>query len=339
MFEFQVLLANVIVPSAIVLAFVLSAFAIGRRKRHESDLDENDLDREPVQGGLPESEQLSGVQVAVGAVAAGLAIFVAFGMRIDFSFWPEDAWQRVAIASVIVAGTTALSALILRGRHPTLLSVPVFVGLFVAAGVIFPTGEAWEFLQKEKVRWYSFLIIVPIVCLLASGRFSGRLLGTLALAWIPATVAAAFLTSQSFMKVTEPILAYASVLGVLGIARLIRKDSQFLVGAIPPVIFALAGSVSQAQFNSFLGLRNALSFAAISQVAVVAAFGSILVIKSRSRFEMQGLSSGPTVGRWAHAAVVLFALGGAAAIVAWTCVEAGVDVGGGVSGGAGEDEW
>ncbi|MFK7736047.1 MAG: hypothetical protein AB8B50_08475 [Pirellulaceae bacterium] len=329
MFELQVLVANVLVPGGIALVLACLALVVVRKRSLVSDIVSSGSDAESPAVGLDSDDRLDGLQVAVGALAAAAAIFTAFGLRNEFSLWPEDTWQRIAIASCVVCCTVAVSAVVLHGRHRTLLCIPVFIALFVATGMIFPTGEAWEFLQKEKVRWYSFLIIVPVVSLLASVRCPGRLLGTLALAWIPATVAAAFLTAQSFMRVTEPILAYASVLGVLGIIRLLRADSQFLVGAIAPVVFALSGSVAQAQFNSFLGLKNSLSFAAISQVAVVAAFASILVIKSRAKYGMRDLNSGPSIGRWAHAAVVLFALGCAAALIAWTFVEAGV----------GEDEW
>lgn len=252
MFELKILLINVVLPSVITVLTILLV-----RKMSVSALDHT-------------------VIVACGAV---VAIWLAVALRTEFSFWHEDAWMRmpvgmigVALAAILTTELRSIIAVWLVRASATL----------VAAYLIFPTGEVWKDLLPSQNMWIFFCVVSTLVGWFLIEQQPPRRAAVLGLSWIALFAAAAFLTSQSFLKVTEPLLAVSSVVGCLSLASLTASSTKLVAASAGPVLFALSAEVSSAQFNSYLELPNSLSWLAMSSPALAALLTQIAARKTDS---------------------------------------------------------
>jgi hypothetical protein len=139
-------------------------------------------------------------------------------------------------------------------------------------------------------------------------------------AWITCFAAAAFLTAQSFMKVTEPLLAISAVIGCFAIAVLVTGKQGLLPGAAGPCLAAFGAAVANAQFNSYLGLSDYLSWLAIFSPAWVA----LCALPWIARRPPADAKNWPAALATAIGAAIVVA-----AVVVWTQLAAG----------GGEEEW
>ncbi len=310
MFPAKILLANILVP--IIVATGSSLIAKFRARRSLGQVEDDEL-AAPRTG----RSQFEGL---LGAVAAALAIWLAFGLRNGFSIYPvDDAWMRIPFATLLVAVggilTLPLGGL---GRWTVRLGF-----LAVASWTVFPTGENWGFLWDSRYYWVTALAISSWIGWFGIEIRAPRDSGILALAWIPCFASAAFLTAQSFMKVTEPMLAISSVIGCFAIAALALRRGELLHGAAGPCLLASAAAIANAQFNSYLGLSDFLSGLAILSPAIVTC-SSIPFLARR-----KGQESVVTARKRGMPVTVAVSLMVSAAVVVWTQV---------ASGGA-EEEW
>ncbi|MCA9132207.1 MAG: hypothetical protein KDA45_03600 [Planctomycetales bacterium] len=307
MFEFKLLLINVLLPSAVILLAVLAAWggaprAVSRREA----VDAASLPGEPTAG--DRSRGLQGVQrgtATLMTVAAVVAFALAFGLRTEFVLWPEDAWMRLSLG-VTVVGVAAILAVWIPWS-PLAWAVRLLAVGLATYGMI-PRGEAWEFLLPSENYWLAAMWLSVSVGWWSIVRRSPAQAAVLGLAWIPSVAAAAFLTAQSFLKVTEPLLAVASILGWLSLFSWPRWSGALANAAAGPCLFALAAAVASAQFNSYLGLPDSLSWLAMSCPAIVGLLG--LPWTSRG-----------TAGHAAKSYVLLSVLSSlllAAVVVGWT---------------------
>lgn len=310
MFTAKILLANVLVPVILSTASALTAKFLRRSARDEVDGGQQAVseNRRPL------------LDVAIGALAAAAAIWLAFGLRNGFAFFPaDDAWLRIPTAAILVAVCAVLTVPV-----PGLIRWVVRLGSLVAASwIVFPAGEAWEFLLPSRTFWIAALAGCSCIGWLGIESRSARESGILALSWIPCFAATAFLTAQSFMKVTEPLLAVSSVVGCLGIAGIVSRRSELLLGAAGPCLLTSAAAAANAQFNSYLGLSDWLTCLAMFSPAIVAVCGMPFLSQPTSS---QTGSSTIHLGAFA---TVIASLAVAIAIVVWTVVVAG----------GGEEEW
>jgi hypothetical protein len=259
-FEIKILLLNVILPSAIML----TAIVIARFLHHPEP--------PPTDGNVDGSAVLSqqiGTRTASAVVvlATVLAIWSAFALRNEFAVWHEDAWMRlpfgmtiVAVASLVTIWITATWA----------VAVVRLLGVLAAAFLIFPQGETWDFLLPTRTYWIGAVAGSCWAAWMLIDRRSSREAAIQGLGWIVLFAAAAFLTAQSFLKVTEPLLAVSAVIGCLSLASLLANSPRTVVFAAGPSLFTLSGAVASAQFNSFLGLPDMLSWLAMSTPAISA---------------------------------------------------------------------
>ncbi len=247
-------------------------------------------------------------------------MWLVFGLRHGWSL--EDAWLKIPVGTALVA----LGSLWPAGRG-TALTMQLFgwtarLGLLLAAAMmVFPTGEGWEFLLPARPTWLATMIVSASAAWWLLARLTSRQAGWLGLGWIALTAASAFLTAQSFLKVTEPLLAVASLLGCFSLAALFRGRGQLLMAAAGPCLFAYASIVATAQFNSFLGLSDWLSWLSMSAPALSAGVVALVsqVVRGRNR------------GEWiVWLASLIGCLALAAAVVLWTLL---------ATGGGGESEW
>jgi hypothetical protein len=240
--------------------------------------------------------------VISGATAAALG--VAFGLRNGWALWHEDAWMRWPTAVVLVALAGAVTAGLTSSWLVWTLRI---LATLIASGVIFPTGEAWGFLWPARFQWWAVMTISTVVGWSLCHVQPPKLAAFLGLNWIVLLVAAAYLTSQSFLKVTEPLMAVASVLGCLSLFSLGGRTSQWVSLAAGPCLFATSAAVASAQFNSFLGLPDRLSWftMATPSLLAVAAYG----------FTTASATRGP--GRYAVLCLIV-SLALAATVIGWT---------------------
>ncbi len=300
MFELQVLLSNLVAPSIVVLFGWL------------------------VCRSLPRDRALRVLPYVLTA-CSGLAIWLALAVRNGFSWWPEDAWQKVPIAALIVAGAAVIdelfrakpyveSAVVPTGAssRPTNLSlsaisqlIAIALAVALAAWLIFPRGDAWAELQSQQNQWCTVVTLAASFAWWGVAGCQPRVAATVGLATIPLLIASAFLTSLSLMKVTEPLIAVASVLGCCSLIDLRLSGRRSLPIMIAPSLFAMSGFVAHASFQSYLNLPRTLYFLAMLSPAIVALAARVSQRKSAR------LAIGVTVGL----ALVL-----AATVSVWTYV-------------------
>ncbi len=311
MFELQILFGNVFVPALLVIvSAIASQFtpAISRAR----------------------------FTPFVLAVASGIAICSAMAIRNGFAWWPEDAWQRVPIASLFVTvvaigiaalgnrgdstkdsasdsgssavGNQAESNANLNSNSSPLAIVQWFaisVAAFIAAWLVFPSGESWAELQSQRLQWCSVIALAASLAWWGIVGCHSSVATTVGFATIPLLIASAFLTSLSIMKVTEPLIAVATVLGICSLLDLRKKVRRSLPMLFAPTLFATAGFLAHANFQSYLGLPRTLYFLAMLSPAIVALAARMAQRKST---------------RFAVALTICLAILLAAGVAAWTYV-------------------
>lgn len=264
MFELQILFGNVIAPAAfMIVGWIVVRF-------------------------LP-LEARARFSPTVMALISGAAIWAAIAIRNGFAWWPEDAWQQVPIAALIVA-FVAVTGELLRGRIESRTSMQsdssvetqrssttaviqwTAVALAAAFGawLTFPSGETWAELQSQRNQW---CLVIALASSLAWWGIAGckePVAVTIGFATIPLLIASAFLTSLSIMKVTEPLIAVATVLGIASLFDWRSKVRKSLPVVFAPALFAMSGFIAHASFQSYLGLPRTLYFLAMLSPAIVA---------------------------------------------------------------------
>ena len=185
--------------------------------------------------------------------------------------------------------------------------------------MVFPTGEAWEFLLPERTTWIAIISVCSLIAWCLGDQHHRKIPGVLCLAFIPLLAASAMLMAQSFLGVTEPMLAVSSVLGCVALVGLWAKIRWLADRAMGPSLFCAAACISNAQFNSYLGLTNWISFLAVAAPALVA--GVSLPFVSNSSAGKKWIGVVVTLG-------LAFCL--AAGLVIWTMS---------LTAGGGEEDW
>ncbi len=288
MFELKVLAINVLLPAA--AAVVGAVIALRIKGANSSQHSERSVDF------------VRSVPIGIATI---VAIWGAVAFRNEWAVWHEDAWMRfptgvalVALAAVVTAGLNNVWIVwLLRGG-----------AVFVAALAVFPLGEAWEFLLPKRHIWLSTITLGTVVGWFCIERRQPLASAILGIGWILILIAAAYLTSQSFLKVTEPLMAVAAVLGCLSLLSLRRGSPQLLGVAAGPCLFASSSAIASAQFNSFLGLPDTLSWLAILAPASAAAVTDWTCASANARGRLyQSL--------WL---TLIVCVGLAAVIIAWT---------------------
>ncbi len=267
MFELTVLGINVVLPAVVTLVAIAGALRLNRTFAKQQ------LPVDPtVPAALKGNDRTRVVDFAgrlLVAAASALAIWLAVALRNQWSLWHEDAWMRMPVGVALVA----LAAGVTSGLKLSWLTWLIrAAAVLLAAQVVFPVGEAWAFLLPVKHVWLASMVLSTLIGWFLVERRQARQAAGLGLGWILLLIAAAYLTSQSFLKITEPLMAVASVLGCLGLANLWSGVPQLIATAAGPCLFALAAAVASAQFNSFIGLPDALSWFAMSTPAMAALF-------------------------------------------------------------------
>ncbi|MEM8733757.1 MAG: hypothetical protein AAGG44_06035 [Planctomycetota bacterium] len=270
MFELKILLANVAAPAAVlVVAMLIDLFLLGSRSSPAADRTDESVSAKHFAS--------STGSALVGSLGASLAIWIAFGMRNDFVWWSEDHWQRIPLAAAIVALGIFLSTLF-PSRY-RLLAIAVFgiLALGYSANLVTPQGESWAEVVEPRILWLGLLVAGPILSALLLCKLQAPIQGWTLFSWVAASVAAAFLAAQSFMRVTEPMLAYATLFGITGIYCAVRQRIEFAICVALPTTFAMAASAAHGQFNSYLGLSNGITFLSMSQTALTTVVAFALI--------------------------------------------------------------
>ena len=297
MFELQILLANIVVPAATIL--IVCLLTLRNNFTH-----------------------------LVIAASSGLAIWAAFAIRVGFAWWPEDAWQKVPVAAILISTMAiivdsfrqklvrskdnASSAEDVSKANPKLRSTSldlVFVVAIAAAAaraamLIYPSGDAWASIQDQRVQW---CVVMTLAASLGWWGLAGcqpSVASTVGFATIPLLIASAFLNSLSMMKVTEPLIAIATVLGLCSLIDLRLSGRRSLPVMIAPTLFAMSGFIAHANFQSYLGLPRTLYFLAMLSPAIVALVARMAQQKT-TRFAIGltvvlALLLAVSIGAWAY---------------------------------------
>lgn len=275
MFILQIVLANIVVPCVTSVAALLAARKISPaanltagRETGTGDVAAGEQSR--TQAELPIHAHWPS-QVLV-AIAAAAAVIAAFALRNGFEAWSEESWLRIPAGVAVVA----LASLLPTSSLAAIAWLVRFALLALGAWIVFPTGESWDFLLPKRTEWIATMTLaagVPWWCL---SKLPSRVGGVLSLSLIACFAASAFLTAQSFLKVTEPIFAVSSLLGCVGIAAILfsrsheRVGRATLQGTAGVALFAFAAIVGNSQFNSYLGLTDRLTQFAMCTPALAA---------------------------------------------------------------------
>ena len=293
MFELKILAANILLPIAILTCTLWGLRIVALRNRFP---------------------QPTGLQLATSLLilSSMLALWLALVLRVEVAraWWPEDAWARVPVAFCIVGLASIVSVWI--SIKPIFWTVRA-VGLLLAAIAIIPRGEAWEFLRPMIGIWVAVLVISSFLGWLLIERLPGKSAGVLGLGWIACVAAAAFL-SKDFMRVTEPLLAVACILGCASLATLRTGRTNLIDGVAGPCLFGSGAIVASAQFNSFAGLPDALSWLAISSPAI-AALATFVVPNKRM--------DDKAPGRRSSTLIIIACATVAVSVVLWTIIASG----------------
>ncbi len=270
MFEIKVLAANVLLPAGMMLVAIVVHWWLIRRDAANDQQVEQESGASDHEAG--QKTRLPQFAEALTGMLSGLAILGAYALRIDWTLWPQDSWARIPSAACIVA-----LAAVIASFMPAVIGWPLrFGGLAFAAYSVFPRGEAWEDLASQETLWVGAVALGTGPAWLAITYLPPRIAGTLSAAWILLAVAAAFLTAQSFMRVTEPMMAVASIFGMVAIGTWIVGSPVLIQGGIGPALFAMSAGSSNAQLNSYLGITNYLPTLAILAPACAAIVAALL---------------------------------------------------------------
>ncbi len=283
MLELQIFLSNILVPCLLLSATIAGwAYLFADRPNRSNPVRSNPVRTNP----LPTNpvEENSADRAAAEPVghaehrAAGLvllaaiaALWMAFGLRVGWTFWPEDSWTRLPHLFAL-AGFGCWCSCLTANKPLPLKAVgwilcAVCIG--IAADLMIPTGESWLFLLPKKSLWWSLMWAGPLLSQWSGQRMERRTVACLGLAWILCIAACAFLTS-SFLRITEPLFAISSILGCAGLGTLLSKRTNYLACLTGPSTFAVAAIVANAQFNSYAGLPDSLSWLAMSSLPLAA---------------------------------------------------------------------
>ena len=263
MFELTVLGTNILLPSLVVLLGAAVAIAVTRPRAGAAT---STATSSPATYSTAQPWLL--LRSLLVGTAVTLALWAAVGLRNQFSLWPDDAWLRMPHAVALIA----LAAGVTVGmQHMWLGWLIRSLAVGLAAWMVFPTGESWDFLLPQRPQW---LLCLGLSTLVAWGLVEmrpPRSAAVLGLSWIVVWVAAAYLTGQSFLSVTEHLMAISAVVGCLSLLTLWCNWEGVLVPAVGGCLFASSASIASAQFNSYLGLPDSLSWLAMSSPAIAAA--------------------------------------------------------------------
>lgn len=271
MFEATVLGINVVIPSVIALAGALLAWLARPPRRDASGTSQTSAAESANRPGLATATNGPGAhglaQAAAISACSVLAIWTAFALRNEWAWWHTDAWMRMPVAVAVVG----LAAWVTAGMQVRWLAWSIrSVVVLTAAVAIFPTGEAWEFLLPRRSLWLASMTLSTLLGWTSMAWRKPQPAAVLGLSWILLLVGDAYLAGQSFLRVTEPLLAVASVLGCLSLLSLRAGSSPWVAIASGPCLFATSGFLASAQFNSFLGLPDSLTWFAMFCPALVA---------------------------------------------------------------------
>jgi hypothetical protein len=298
-FELEILFANVVVPATTVLVGCLLVL-------HKSTI--------------------HFVHLAL-TVCSGLAIWAAFAVRNGFAWWPEDAWQKVPVTAMLVMAMafvmdlfrsqlvrTSLNSAALEKaatsirQSPRPFTLELVQGVVLAATVafaawlIFPTGQGWTSIQDQQFLWCVVMTLAASFGWWGLAGCQPAVASTVGFATIPLLIAGAFLTSLSMMKVTEPLIAIATALGLCSLIDLRLTGRRSLPIMIAATLFSMSGFIAHANFQSYLDLPRTLYFLAMLSPAIIALVARISQRKST---------------RFAIGLTIVLALGLAASIGAW----------------------
>ncbi len=283
MLELQILAANVLLPTLLLTLTLGGVLWASRRSATR-----NTAAAASSSNSGRSTFQPSRLGASVLVLAGVFAVWLALVLRVEeaLAWWPEDAWTRLPIAIGMV-GLGAIIAQWLPSRLKLVAWLLRATALWLATRSILPAGEAWEFLQPSVPIWTLVLVLGPLLAWWLIERLPSRAAGVLGLSWILCVAAAAFL-SKDFLRVTEPMLAIASVLGCVSLGTLFSGRSAWVATVAGPCLFGSGAAVASFQFNSFLGLPDSLSWLAI--LAPAAAALVTLSLPSQAQL-MQGMES------------------------------------------------
>jgi len=296
MFELQILFGNVVAPAAVLLISWLACAALPAPHR-------------------------SRLTPLVLAASSGVAIWTALAVRNGFAWWPEDAWQKVPIAALIVSALAIVAELFSPQavQSEQADKIPIADKEAVASPnslrrssaasivqwlVITVAAVAAE-LQSEQNQW---CLVIGLSVSLAWWGISGcrpPVAIAVGFATLPLLIASAFLTALSIMKITEPLIAIATVIGLCSFIDLRLTGRRSLPIIFAPTLFAMTSFIAHANFQSYLGLPRTLYFLAMFSPAIVSLIARMTQRKS---------------ARVAIAATICMALILAAAMAGWTYV-------------------
>ncbi len=261
MFELTVLLANLIVPATIMA----TAIAIVWRMKQPS----------------------IACSLILGTGAA-IAIVVAYGLRNGFAIWPEDAWQRIPLATLLVGLIGSARAQIAPARSiPYLLSLVALVAVTLAAtSIVLPSGEGWEELAKSAPKWYALFLVAMLAAQCLMDCLPSRAVGWFGLALIPWTMVSAYLCSESFVKVTEPIIAVATTIGLGSLANLRKIDSFAVRSLLGPALFTVFAGLAHAKFYDFADTPEWYYQLLVVTPSLMAAATLAIILIARNRREI-----------------------------------------------------
>jgi hypothetical protein len=312
-FELKIFLINVVLPTVVMALVLVSLQVISQRvsarrtEQHEADA-------------KPPSESMLDRSVAVLTTIAGVAaLWLAFGLRVEFAWWAEDAWARIPAATAIVALGGVITA---YTSSPWIRWVIRGVFIYQATISMIPRGEGWEFLQPSVAYWQTVMITSVLVGWFTISYLRASYAAALGFGWIACVAGAAFL-AQDFLRVAEPLLAVASILGCTALATTVGNAANRIAFVAGPMLFALAAALASAQFNSYLDLPDILFWFAISSPAVVGVVSQVSAFKSKQAEQSS---------KWVVCVILAASIAIGAAIVAWTLAAGSGPVGG-------DDEW
>lgn len=295
----------------------ITAFVVYRlQKTRQADLPDEEATGKARTNAMQDWQAEPSISFAIAlSGSAALSILLAFAFRNDFVLWDRsESWIRIPVACCVVASASWFGSILPKWLTWLLRLLSVAA----AAKLVFPVGEAWEFLQDASWRWQGTMVMATIAPWFLLSTMNRPRTAVIQLIWIACCVAGAFLTAQSFMKATEPMMAVACVFGVFGLVSF-KSRSNWSAATSGVGLFGYSACIANAQFNSFLGLSDRLSYLAIlapaltiSLATAVGGFDS----KSRSKLFWLTLSI----------VTILVVVG----IIAWTSVAAGVGA---------EEEW
>ncbi|GIX00511.1 MAG: hypothetical protein KatS3mg111_3843 [Pirellulaceae bacterium] len=259
MFLIEIVFANIFIPTLLVLL----AATVWRRLSRQGPVPES-------QDELRSSQQSIRRFMAAGVVTVlmSAAFYAAFAFRNQWLVDWEDYWQRIpAITLVIFWGAGWLA-----GGIPSPLNW-LFRGVLLLWGawMVFPVGSGWEFLEERRGAWLVAIGANAVVASWFASQLPSRFLRHLLFSWLPCWIAAAFLTAQSFMRVTELLITIGCITGAAAVALARRSvpppsGSMWITG----IVFGGMAALAHGQFNSFLGLSDALTWLAMTVPTLVA---------------------------------------------------------------------